>query len=111
MKGLILGVLFIALGEGNWFFDKLAVVATEAAGFDISDTCGFTRDDALQCIKKFVDANHDGQISCEEFERAKLLYMPPRARAALWVAKKLGMDVHFDQLLYGTWLVVSHFHH
>lgn len=87
--------------KASWFMDKLANVAARAAGFDGSDTCGFTREDALECIKQYVDANKDEEITCEEFERAKTLYMPPRMRAALWIAKKFGYNVHFDMLLYG----------
>lgn len=97
-EGLVLFLVLLISPTAGWSWGDLAA---RAAGFDVSDTCGFTRQDALTCIKKYVDENHDGKISCEEFQRAKLLYMPPRARAALWVAHKLGMDVQFDQVLYG----------
>ncbi len=87
--------------HANWFYDRVASIGAAAAGFDSGDTCGFTRDDALECIKTHVDENHDGKISCEEFERAKDLFMPPRLKTAMWIAKKFGYDVHFDQVLYG----------
>jgi len=103
-EGLVMYILLLVLVHqscANWFYDGLARVGEAAVGLDTSDTCGFTRDDALQCIKTYVDENHDGKISCEEFERAKDLFMPPRMKAALWLAKKLGYDVHFEQVLYG----------
>ncbi len=87
--------------NGNWFTDKLVYVGAEAMGFDPTDTCGFTRNDALKCIKTHVDYDHNGKITCEEFERAKALFMPPRMKTAMWLAKKAGYDVHYDQILYG----------
>lgn len=101
---LLVMIHLIHFTSANWFYDSIARVGAAAAGFDTTDTCGFTRADALQCIKQYVDENHDGKISCEEFERAKDLFMPPRLKAAMWVAKKFGYDVHFDQVLYGKYL-------
>jgi hypothetical protein len=102
MRGTLFFVAFLGVCSGNWFTDKIANAGLYAMGFDVGDTCGFTRKDALQCIKRYVDYDHNGKITCEEFERAKALYMPPRMKDALWLAKKFGFDVHFDQVLYGN---------
>lgn len=96
----IFAALIVFCGA-NWFTDKIESAGISAMGFDMSDTCGFTRNDALECIKKHVDYNKDQEITCVEFERAKALFMPPRLKAAMWIAKKFGFDVTFDQLLYG----------
>lgn len=100
MKGLVL-VLLVAVGNGNWLTDKIAKAGIAAMGFDATDTCGFTREDALECIAKYVDYNHDKTVSCEEFERSKMLFLPPRMREALWIAKKFGFAVGIQQLMYG----------
>ncbi len=94
---------FITASFAAWSW---ADIAAHAVGFDTTSNCGFTRQDALECIKQHVDANHDNEISCEEFQRAKTLFLPPRARAALWIAKKLGMDVQFEQVLYGEYVMM-----
>lgn len=94
-------ILFLCIVKGNWFTDKLTNLAVSAAGFDAGDTCGFTRDDALKCIKKYVDYNHDNKIDCSEFIRAKTLFMPTAMKLALRVAAKFGWDVKFEQVMYG----------
>ncbi len=100
MKGLLLFAL-VCLTHGNWFTDKIAKAGIAAMGFDATETCGFTREDALECIAKYVDYNHDKIVSCEEFERSKMLFLPPQMKGALWIAKKFGYAVGFDQLVYG----------
>ncbi len=101
---LLVWLALLSVCQASWLTDKLANAGLYAMGFDTSDTCGYTRDDALGCIKKHVDFDHNGVITCEEFERAKDLFMPPKMKDALWLAKKFGFDVHFEGVLYG-WLV------
>lgn len=98
---LVAILFFSAVSNANWFTDRVTNAAVAAMGFDATDTCQFTRVDVLKCIAKHVDYNHDKMVNCEEFERAKLLYMPPRVRDALWLAKKLGYNVDIKQLMYG----------
>jgi hypothetical protein len=101
MQRVALLILLSSLAQANWFTDKLASASLSALGFDVSDTCGVTRQDGLDCIKKYVDWDKNGKVSCEEFERAKDLFMPSRMKDALWLAQKVGFDVHFEQVLYG----------
>jgi hypothetical protein len=70
-------------------------------GFDAGDTCGFTRADGLRCIGRYVDVNHDKEISPQEFERAKRLYLPTQARLAAWAAHKFGYDVTIQDVMNG----------
>ena len=94
-------VLLVLVGcaWASWLTD----LGARALGFETSDTCGFTRADALVCIKTYVDVNHDGEIQYSEFERAKRLYMPYRARMLMKVAKRLNSDwdVTLPQVLAG----------
>lgn len=69
-------------------------------GFDASGKCDFTRSDALVCIARFIDINHNGVIERSEFYRARRLYMPPRARTLAWVAEHLGF-ARFNDVLKG----------
>lgn len=96
---LLLLLLLIGANAHNWFMDRLEQAGVAAMGFDTGDTCGFTRVNALACLKRHVDANHDGIIDAAEFERAKRLYMPARARAAMWVARQFGYDVTLAQVM------------
>lgn len=73
----------VTLASAGWFTDakkwaelKAYNAAMKKLGFPTNSDCGFTRQDALVCIKKYVDTNHDGEISNEEFEYAKEHYMP-----------------------------------
>ncbi|MBX9636374.1 MAG: hypothetical protein K2Q45_02345 [Nitrosomonas sp.] len=70
-------------------------------GFDVSDSCGFTREDALACFIKYVDTNKDGEISADEFEHAKQTYMPWQMRKALAIAKKFNFDFTIKDVLAG----------
>lgn len=88
-------------GEASWFSDKAKRIAIESMGFDASDTCGFTRADALDCFAKYVDTNKDGEISADEFEHAKQAYMPSRMRDLMWVAKKFHFDFTIKDVLNG----------
>jgi hypothetical protein len=97
----VLCLLVFAPAEAGWFSDHLERAAVTAMGFDAGDSCGFTRDDALRCLTKHVDVNHDGVIDAAEFERAKQRYMPQRAKAVMWAARKLGYDVTLKQVLEG----------
>jgi len=69
-------------------------------GFNLGEECGYTRDDALQCLKDHVDANHDQIIEESEFERAKRKYLPAQAKAAVWVATRIGLMVKFKQIVH-----------
>jgi hypothetical protein len=121
MRAIIFATLFVffPLVRANWWSavksrmhhavdeaessvgDILTAAESKATGIDMSDTCAFTRLDALQCIAVYVDANHDKEISPYEFERAKHLYLPAQMRAAAWAAKKLGYDVTLASVLWG----------
>lgn len=106
MTVLLLAVLGLFVGptEANWWsWTKQAMthLAVEAAGFDASDTCGWTRDDALHCIASYVDTNHDTEISASEFENAKRRYLPTQARWAAALARKLGWDVTLKDVMWG----------
>jgi hypothetical protein len=92
---VLLFLTFFAFAYASWLTD----LGARAMGFEVSDTCGFTRMDALNCIKQYVDVNHNGIIEYNEFERAKQTYMPMRARMALRVAKEFGYDVTLKQIL------------
>jgi hypothetical protein len=70
-------------------------------GFDSSDTCGYTRDDALHCIATYVDTNGDKEISEQEFDNAKDNYLPRQARVAHWIAHKMGYDVTIKDVMWG----------
>lgn len=84
-----------------WRWPSLENVGIAMLGFDTSDTCGYTRDDALLCIAKYVDTNGDREISEAEFEHARDTYLPRQARAAHWIAHKLGFDVTMADVKYG----------
>ena len=85
----------------TWSRDRLERWGTEAMGFDAGDTCGFTRADGLACIARYVDVNHDKEISPWEFERAKHKYLPTQARLAAWAAHKFGYDITIDDVMNG----------
>lgn len=74
---------------------------SKVVGLDLSDTCGFTRADALVCFKQYVDINKDEIISAKEFERAKHLYLPWRVRKAMQLASKAGFDVSLKAVMAG----------
>lgn len=48
--------------------------------------CTFTRADALECIRTYVDTNHDDVITLDELEAAKSKYMTTAQKAGAWVA-------------------------
>lgn len=106
MNRFLLLLLFISGGMSSnswWSWSKNLVErwGVEAMGFDAGDTCGYTRKDALHCIATYVDANHDKEISADEFERAKRLYLPKQARIASVIAKKLGWEVSLSDVMWG----------
>lgn len=69
--------------------------------------CGFDREDALECIKHFVDVNpKDDIITVEELEAAKTKYMTKAQKAGAWVAswftdaysvERIQKDCDFDK--------------
>jgi hypothetical protein len=85
----------------GWGWPRLENMGISLMGFDVSDTCGYSRDDALQCIAVYVDTNHDKEISEAEFNYAKDAYLPRQAKMAHWIAKKLGYDVSIKDVLWG----------
>ena len=85
----------------SWSKNLVERLGVEAMGFDSGDTCGYTRDDALLCIATYVDANHDKEISADEFERARRLYLPTQARLASSIAKQLGYGVTISDVMWG----------
>ena len=95
-------LILLVLARGNWITSHLESLAAKAVGFDVSDTCGFTRADALECIKKHVDFDKNQRISCEEFVRAKALFLPPRLRILLSMTTEItGWDIKFESVLWG----------
>jgi hypothetical protein len=104
---LLLFLLFcstFAFGKNSWLEWSKNLVerwGVEAMGFDVSDKCGYTRNDALHCIATYVDANHDKEISADEFERAKRLYLPAQARFAARLAKRWGYDITIADVMWG----------
>lgn len=85
---------------GGWW-PALEKMGTALMGFDVSDKCGYTRDDALKCIAVYVDTNGDKEISAAEFDHAKEAYLPKQARAAQWIAHKMGFDVTIHDVMRG----------
>jgi hypothetical protein len=104
MRFLIAILVAIPCVSANWWsWTRNAVTrwGTEAMGFDAGDTCGYTRADGLACIARYVDVNHDKEISAAEFERAKARYLPTQARLVAWAAHKMGYDITLKDVLNG----------
>jgi hypothetical protein len=94
---LFILILFSAsFAHGIWVPQWVRNGAIRALGFPVSSTCGFTRTDALVCMKKYVDLNHDGEIQENEFDYAKEHYTPPRMQKVQWAVSKLGWDYTLD---------------
>ena len=100
MFGIFLPLLLVCT-NGNWLTDRMKNAAIAAMGFDVSDSCGFTREDALACFIKYVDTNKDGEISAVEFELAKQKFMPWQMRKALNIAKRFNFDFTIKDVLAG----------
>ena len=96
-------VQYFFLAQGGWWPTRESIerLAIQSMGFDASATCGYTRTDALHCIARYVDTNHDKEVSRSEFEYAKNNYLPPIAAKVHWVAHKLGMDATYEDALRG----------
>lgn len=105
MRGLLvlfaLGVISVRADWWSWTKGVAERWGTEAMGFDAGDTCGYTRADGLACIARYVDVNHDKEISPWEFERAKARYLPTQARLVAWAAHKMGYDITIKDVLNG----------
>lgn len=54
--------------------------------------CTFTRQDAVDCMRKYVDTNHDDKLSLIEMRIAKKRFLPYSLQAAGWLAKKFHID-------------------
>lgn len=74
----------------------LALFLSESYAFwGIRETlgyCTFTRKDAVECMRKYVDTNKDEKISLSELRVAKTRFMPYSLKAAGWLAKKFHLD-------------------
>jgi len=103
MRALVtIMVMMMCTARGHWWpshpLDKLA---ENAMGFHNGKDCTYTRGDALECLKRYVDANGDQEISVEEIRRAKKLYAPPQLRAAEWVLNKMGYYISIKDVMKG----------
>jgi hypothetical protein len=103
MRILLLIVLFLSFASAGWWSDakkwaelKAYNIAMTKLGFPTNDDCGFTRRNALKCIKKYVDTNHDGEISAKEFNYVKENYMPEPVHRLQHYLKKLPKSWHVD---------------
>lgn len=71
----------------------------ETLGLPINDDCGFTRQDGLICIQKYLDRNHDGEISEAEFAYAQQHFLPERMRKLATLTHKIGLDYTVEKIL------------
>lgn len=112
MLWLVIVALLVGTTKGGWWSDLKTqfkekagalrdAIESDVVGLDLSETCGFTRADALVCFKQYVDVNKDEIISADEFERAKHLYLPWRVRKALKLASKAGFDISLHTVMEG----------
>ena len=81
----LLYVLLLHGADGSWWSHE--------------PECEFTRDDALQCIRRFVDTNHDDKISLDELEAARSKYMTGFQKAGAWVASWFTDDFSNETIL------------
>ena len=103
---LLILISSFTLTSAGWFSDakkwaelKAYNLAMTKLGFPINDDCGFTRKDAVKCIKKYVDTNHDGEISEAEFNYVKEHYMPDPVHRLQHYLEKLPKSWHVDVTL------------
>lgn len=92
-------LLFLLVGFALGFEFSFKNLGARVMGFDEGSDCKFTRADAIVCLAEWVDVDRNGQISEDEFERAKKLYPPPQAKALLWLAKEFSHDIPFSQVM------------
>lgn len=90
-------LLLFSLASASWFRQA----GESLMGFHNGDDCAYTRQQALRCIAKYVDANGDGEISKSEFLRAKERYLPPQLRVAEWVLNRLGYYITLKDVMRG----------
>lgn len=57
------------------------------------DSCVFTREDAIDCLAKHVDTDHNGWISAQELDTARRRYAGPVLKMATFVLGALHFDV------------------
>lgn len=102
---LVLFSVVVVVTHGSWWPRaprfSLEDMGSRLLGFHNGDQCGFTRQDALICIQKYVDVNHDGEVSPSEFERAKKLYTPAPFRVAEWLLQKAGYYISLKDAMVG----------
>ena len=97
-KVLVFLTFFSVIVHGIWVPKWVKNSAIRALGFPTTSSCGFTRTDALQCIKKYIDTNHDGVIQDSEFEYAKHHYTPKRMQKIEWAVEKMGWNYTLDNI-------------
>lgn len=78
---------------------SVASIAERAIGFDVNDTCTFTRLEALACIVDYVDFDRNGQISEQEFLKAQDMYIPYAAKKLEWLVSKFGLNIDYKFLM------------
>lgn len=99
---LIIITISIQSSQAFWGFDWVKQKAynegVRLLGFPTNDDCGYTRLDALACIKKHIDRNGDGEITNDEFEYAKAHFMPKQIQTLSKIVKKIGWDYTLDNI-------------
>lgn len=67
----------------------------------VAQCCGFTRDDALNCVLKYGDTNKDGELTEEEIKHALDTLVPSYIKPVLWIkgvnAKRVLKDCDYDK--------------
>lgn len=61
--------------------------------------CEFTRADALRCIKRYIDTNHDDKITLTELEAARSKYMTGIQKAGAWIASWFTDELSNETIL------------
>lgn len=95
---MLLLFLILTTTSAIWVPQWVKNTAVRALGFPTTDKCNFTRLDALDCIKKYVDLNKNGEIENSEFEFAKHHYMPSRMEKLEWAVERLGWNYTLDNI-------------
>jgi len=102
---MLLLLCLVSLCSAGWWSDakhwaelKAYNIAMRKLGFPTNSDCGFTRRDALHCLEKYVDTNHDGEISNAEFAYAKEHYMPEPVHRLQHLLKKFNVDYTLENI-------------
>lgn len=95
-------LLFVVLIRNMTFVLVFCFLYKAYAIWGIGETfgyCTFTRQDAIECMRKYVDTNKDGAISIPELRVAKRKYTPYSMQAAGWLAKKFHIDTSIRKVV------------